>query len=165
MARPPQGIHPVNVAVAAAAALEAGATEADVAARLGELRPVESRSTVATAPSGVVVIDDTFNANPASAAAALALLASVSTGARVVVTPGLVELGPVAAAENSALAQRAHEIGARLIVVGETNARALASAGPVTRVATRTDAVELVRATLVARDAVLYLNDLPDHYP
>jgi UDP-N-acetylmuramoyl-tripeptide--D-alanyl-D-alanine ligase len=161
----PAGVHPVNVALAAAAALEAGASEADVAARLGAVRAVESRSAVATAPSGVVVIDDTFNANPASAAASIALLARVGAGARVVVTPGLVELGPAAARENRALAVSALAIGARLVVVGETNARALSSAGPVTRVATRDDAVALVRAELGPGDAVLYLNDLPDHYP
>ncbi len=164
-ARPPVGLHAVNVALAAAAALEAGVAEADVASRLAGLRAVESRSAVGTAPSGVVVIDDTFNANPASAAAAIALLARVGEGERVVVTPGLVELGPAAVEENRSLAASARAIGARLIVVGETNARALGSAGPVTRVATREDAVALVRSALGPGDAVLYLNDLPDHYP
>jgi hypothetical protein len=37
--------------------------------------------------------------------------------------------------------------------------------GPVRRFNTRDEAVSWVRASLVAGDGVLYLNDLPDHYP
>jgi hypothetical protein len=51
--------------------------------------------------------------------------------------------------------------------VGRTNAVALAaglSKAP-QRFDTRDDAVAWVRATLRPGDAVLFLNDLPDHYP
>ncbi len=68
------GVQPTNVACAVAAALEVGALGSELPRRLRAVRAVANRATVATAASGVVVVDDTFNANPASARASLAIL-------------------------------------------------------------------------------------------
>ena len=137
-------------------------------ARLSHVTPVENRLNVVTASSGVVVIDDTFNANPQSALAALAVLRGLAlSGRRVMVTPGLIELGRDQYGENLALARKAAFHGVELVVVGRTNAVALAAGyerDPL-RFDTRDDAVAWVRSSLVAGDGVLYLNDLPDHYP
>jgi UDP-N-acetylmuramoyl-tripeptide--D-alanyl-D-alanine ligase len=129
---------------------------------------VENRSNVVTAASGVEVIDDTFNANPASATSALKVLKNLAlTGRRVVVTPGLVELGREQYGENLALARKVAFYGAELVIVNRTNAVPLALGydGPIRRFNTRDEAVAWVRSSLVAGDGVLYLNDLPDHYP
>jgi len=84
-----------------------------------------------------------------------------------VVTPGMVELGVEQYGENLRLAQRVAAVPAELVVVGRTNARALAAGyeKPPRRVDTREAAVAWTRDTLVAGDGVLFLNDLPDHYP
>ena len=114
------------------------------------------------------MVDDTFNANPASAASALSLLMSLDlTGRRVVVTPGLIELGRDQYGENLALARRIAALGAELAIVARTNALPLSKGyeKPAMRFDTRDEAVAWVRSTLVAGDGVLYLNDLPDHYP
>jgi UDP-N-acetylmuramoyl-tripeptide--D-alanyl-D-alanine ligase len=85
----------------------------------------------------------------------------------VVVTPGLVELGPEQYGENLRLAQRVAALPGELVVVGRTNVVALIAGYEKTprRFDTRDEAVKWVRDTLVPGDAVLYLNDLPDHYP
>ncbi len=117
---------------------------------------------------GVAVIDDTFNANPASAAAAISLLSSLELAGRmVVVTPGLVELGVEQASQNRLLAKLVRSHGAQLIVVGRTNARSLndEDSMELLRFDVRDQAVAWVRSHLIAGDGVLYLNDLPDHYP
>jgi UDP-N-acetylmuramoyl-tripeptide--D-alanyl-D-alanine ligase len=114
------------------------------------------------------VIDDTFNANPASARFAIDLLAGLHLpGRKVVVTPGLIELGPTQFVENARLASEIHAAGADLVVVGRTNAKPLTRGyeGPVARFDRRDEAVAWVRSNLVSGDGVLYLNDLPDHYP
>jgi UDP-N-acetylmuramoyl-tripeptide--D-alanyl-D-alanine ligase len=162
------GVQPTNLACALAAALELGVATDVLMARARGVSPVDNRANVGTAPSGVVVIDDTFNANPVSAQSALNVLGSLElTGRRVVVTPGLIELGVEQYGENLALARKASFIGAELIIVARTNAVALAAGfeGPVRRFNTREQAVTWVRSSLVAGDGVLYLNDLPDHYP
>jgi UDP-N-acetylmuramoyl-tripeptide--D-alanyl-D-alanine ligase len=162
------GVQPTNLACAVAAALELGVRSDELLDRLRRVSAVENRSHVVTAASGVEVIDDTFNANPASAVAALKLLQSMPlTGRRVVVTPGLVELGREQYGENLALARKVAFYGAELVIVNRTNAvpLALGFEGPVRRFNTRDQAVTWVRSALVPGDGVLYLNDLPDHYP
>ncbi len=164
----PPGLQASNVACAVAAALELGLSREEVLSRVRMLAPVAHRAHVARAESGVVVIDDTFNANPASAEASLALLfAQDLTGRRVVVTPGLIELGVLEHGSNISLAQKVIARGAELVIVGRTNASALqiGAQGAARRVDTREDAVAWVRESLVTGDGVLYLNDLPDHYP
>ncbi|HUV57678.1 MAG TPA: Mur ligase family protein [Acidimicrobiales bacterium] len=165
---PLSGVQPTNLACALAAALEVGVEEELLIARLVRVNAVANRANVVTASSGVVVIDDTFNANPASAASALQVLSSLdASGRRVVVTPGLIELGSDQHAENLVLGRKVEAIGAELVVIGRTNAVALQTGfgRPVRRFDTRDEAVAWVRATLVIGDGVLYLNDLPDHYP
>jgi UDP-N-acetylmuramoyl-tripeptide--D-alanyl-D-alanine ligase len=162
------GVQPTNLACAIGAGVALGVTGERLTEGLTRVSPVANRLNVATAPSGAVVVDDTFNANPASALAALKVLSSLElTGRRVVVTPGLVELGREQYGENLRLAELVDAMAAELMVVGRTNALALAAGAstPPRHVSNREEAVAWVRATLGAGDAVLYLNDLPDHYP
>ncbi len=162
------GVQPTNVACALAVARELGIDGPSLAARLAEIQPAANRLNVVTSPAGIVVVDDTFNANPASAIAALNTLAALPvTGRRVVITPGLVELGRDQYGENLRLAQLVDAVPAELVAIGRTNIVAL-SAGyshRPQRFDTRDDAVKWIRNTLVPGDGVLFLNDLPDHYP
>jgi UDP-N-acetylmuramoyl-tripeptide--D-alanyl-D-alanine ligase len=162
------GVQPTNLACAIGAALELGVLASQIGIRLTRIQSIVNRSQVVTAASGVLVIDDTFNANPASAFAALTLLTSLPlSGRRVVVTPGLIELGSDQYGENLSLAQKVAAYGGELVVVGRTNAKSLQVGyqKPVRRFNTRDEAVTWVRSSLVTGDGVLYLNDLPDHYP
>ena len=163
---------PTNVACAVAVALELGVPASSVAARLRDLPVAEHRQAVIRGGNGQIVIDDTYNANPAGAAAALSLLARQGEpdGRRVVVTPGMVELGARQYEENAAFARAAGGIATHLVVVGATNAAALlagaaASSTIVVRARHRKEAVAWVSANTGPGDAVLYENDLPDHFP
>lgn len=163
---------PTNVACAVAVALELGVAEDVIAARLASLPTARHRLSVTTGSSGAVVVDDTYNANPAGAARALTVLAahSSSEGKRVVVTPGMVELGRRQYGENASFAAAAAATASHVVVVGATNRRALlagAARGPaqVVVMAKRDQAVAWVREHVGDGDAVLYENDLPDHFP
>ncbi len=185
---------PTNVACAVAAASVLGVSDADIASRLANLPTPEHRRTSARSPAGVIVIDDTYNSNPAGAHAALLMLADTQAARRVVVTPGMVELGRSQFHENSRFGEHAAEVADDVIIVGRTNRAALlagaagwdaATARRATRgrsarhlvhernkaratvrcVDDRDSAVEWVRKHLGDGDAVLYENDLPDHYP
>ena len=172
---PPQmGAAPTNVACAVAAALELGVGEAAAAERLSGLPGPPHRLSVSRGLTGATVLDDTYNATPAGAAAALAALGRHSSpgGRAVVVTPGMVELGPVQFEENRRFAAAADACATHLVIVGHTNRRALlAGAGDGSRGAevvlaeTREQAVAWVRSHVGDGDTVLYENDLPDHYP
>jgi len=160
-----------NLACAIGVAVAMEIPESDITASLATLPRPDHRQTIDKAANGVMVIDDTYNSNPAGCAAALETLADVGGGRRrVVVTPGMVELGREQANANETFARQAAKTATDIIVVGQTNRRALlrgATGGPaqVTTCASRADAVAWVRSRLQAGDAVLYENDLPDHYP
>jgi UDP-N-acetylmuramoyl-tripeptide--D-alanyl-D-alanine ligase len=161
-----------NVACAAGVALEMGVPADAIVPRLASLPVPANRLQVYPAPAGFDIVDDTFNANPAGAAMALELLASrgATGGRRVVVTPGMVELGPEQWRENERFGKRAAAVAQHVIVVGRTNRRALlagVAAGPAEAVvvANRDEAVRWVREHLGPGDVVLYENDLPDHFP
>jgi UDP-N-acetylmuramoyl-tripeptide--D-alanyl-D-alanine ligase len=162
-----------NAACAAAVAVELGIDPEVVVRRLASLPGVPNRLQRYEAKAGYVVLDDTFNANPAGARHALdALAAEAREGRRVLVTPGMVELGRTQPAENSALAEQAAGVVTDLVVVGRTNRAALVEgchrvARPlsVKLFSTREEAVAWAREELGPGDAVLFENDLPDHFP
>lgn len=99
------------------------------------------------------------------------MLGELGSGARrVLVTPGMVELGAAQAKANTEMAAHAAEIATDILIVGCTNRRALlrgtaGGAASVIVVDSRSQAVEWVRTHLGLGDVVLYENDLPDHYP
>jgi UDP-N-acetylmuramoyl-tripeptide--D-alanyl-D-alanine ligase len=116
-----------NVAVATAIALELGVPGDAVGAGIADLPAVASRQAVTPLSTGAAAIDDTFNSNPAGSRAALAKLSALGTpdGKRVIVTPGMVELGPRQRDENRAFAGDAAPVATHVLIVGWTNRRAL----------------------------------------
>ena len=165
----PVGVQPTNVACALGVGSQLGVPIPTLVQRLRNLPTVAHRLTLGTAPSGITVIDDTFNSNPAGARAALSVLENAtSEGRRVLVTPGMVELGHRQVEENRAFGRASRDMATDLVIVGTTNRAALiegrADHGTLT-FRTRDDAVQWVRENLHRGDAVLYENDLPDHYP
>jgi UDP-N-acetylmuramoyl-tripeptide--D-alanyl-D-alanine ligase len=170
---PPATAHPGNMAAAVGVLVALGRDPRDEMGRWADLPEVPHRRTVGRSERGFDIVDDTFNANPDGARAALDRLAVLGTsGRKVLVTPGLVEMGAEQERANRAMCRDAAGAGVTdLVVVGRTNRQALmtgareAGIGSVIVCDTRDDAVRWVRETLAAGDAVLYENDLPDHYP
>jgi UDP-N-acetylmuramoyl-tripeptide--D-alanyl-D-alanine ligase len=160
-----------NVACAVAVSLQLGVAPAALAERLPNLPVSQHRQQVEVSPDGVTIIDDTFDANPAGVRRALRLLADQSSAAKkVVVTPGMVELGREQAEQNKSFASEAVKIATDVVIVGRTNRAGLLSgtAGSdanVVTVSTLPDAVAWVREHVGKGDAVAYINDLPDHFP
>lgn len=121
------GAHLVTNALAAAAvSLLDGGDLGEVAAGLEGLRD-SPRMRVVRLANNVTLLDDTYNANPASMAAALELLASLP-GRHVAVLGDMRELGAAAAEEHRVLGERAAASVEVLFTVGELGAAAGASA-------------------------------------
>jgi len=105
-----QGQHVAMNAVAALlAAGELGADIKDAAQALAEFSPLKGRGarfTVLAKSGGIDVIDESYNANPVSMAAALGLLAAAHTrGRRIAVLGDMLELGTDASALHASLAK------------------------------------------------------------
>jgi UDP-N-acetylmuramoyl-tripeptide--D-alanyl-D-alanine ligase len=167
--RPGSGAHPANVACAVAALLAYGMAPSVIGSALRSIDVPDHRGSD-RCDAGVTVFDDTFNSNPSGADAALARLSAATPGRRVVVTPGMFELGELQDSANQRFAREVVKSGAELIVVGRSNRAALArgaaeAGGGYTWVRSRDGARARLRSRLEPGDAVLWENDLPDHYP
>lgn len=116
---PLPGRHNVlNAAAAAAAALAAGADLDSIRTGLAAAHGAPGRLQVRAARAGARILDDTYNANPASLAAALDTLA-VLPGAHWLVLGDMAELGPEAAALHAQVGRRARASGVeRLYATG-----------------------------------------------
>lgn len=166
----PKEAFATNVAMAIGIGVAAGVPREAMAAAVASVEAPQHRQTVIKGNAGFWIIDDTFNSNPAGAAAALEMLAHLDAGRKVVVTPGMVELGRQQDASNRAFASQAAQVADDLLIVKRSNRKALLAGASersarVHTVSDREAAVAWVRANLGPGDAVLYENDLPVHYP
>ncbi|MBI4205892.1 MAG: UDP-N-acetylmuramoyl-tripeptide--D-alanyl-D-alanine ligase [Betaproteobacteria bacterium] len=124
------GLHNVKNALAAAAAAAAlDIAPQTVAAGLGRFAGIKSRLQKKAALNGATLIDDTYNANPDSVRAAIALLAQ-APGSRLLVLGDMGELGPDAPRFHTEIGQAARVAGVdRLLTLGELSAHAARAFG------------------------------------
>jgi UDP-N-acetylmuramoyl-tripeptide--D-alanyl-D-alanine ligase len=164
------GRHSIgHVLAGVAVARAAGADLASLKQRIAALAPVEHRLQLIEPPGGVTVLDDAFNSNPEGAAAALDVLASMPARQRIVITPGIVELGELQHEANEDFGRHAAEVADVLIVVARVNRDAIVSGATggqarVLTVASLDEATQELAKIVGAGDAVLFENDLPDQY-
>jgi UDP-N-acetylmuramoyl-tripeptide--D-alanyl-D-alanine ligase len=111
------GRHSVyNALAAAAVAFASGLSWDEVTASLAELRP-GLRLVFVPGVNGSVIIDDTYNASPASTCAALDVLAQVP-GRRAAILGDMLELGSQEEEGHREVGRRAAEVVHSLVVVG-----------------------------------------------
>jgi UDP-N-acetylmuramoyl-tripeptide--D-alanyl-D-alanine ligase len=127
---------------------------------LAAVRPARWRLEIDTTSSGITVLDDAYNANPASMDAALRALAQLPTsGRRIAVLGDMRELGIHGDHAHAAVGRRAAELGVDLLIGVGIGGRAIAAAaGGVPDVATAADADEALRIVTdltMAGDSVL----------
>jgi UDP-N-acetylmuramoyl-tripeptide--D-alanyl-D-alanine ligase len=102
----------VNALAAASAALAAGATLEAVAAGLEDYRPPSGRLEPLALPDNVILLNDTYNANPQSMEVALRSLADLKGASRGIAVIGdMGELGDTAAAAHRATGRLAAALG------------------------------------------------------
>jgi len=114
-----RGEHMVENALAAAAAALACAVPLDsVAAGLAAAALSHWRMELTTAASGARVLNDAYNANPTSMAAALRALAGLDATRRVAVLGVMAELGATSDADHAAVGELARSLGVEVVAVG-----------------------------------------------
>ncbi|MCY3781123.1 MAG: UDP-N-acetylmuramoyl-tripeptide--D-alanyl-D-alanine ligase [Chloroflexi bacterium] len=167
------GEHNVtNLLLCIALARHEGIPLSDIALRIRSLRPAESRLVPETTAAGITIINDAYSANPAGVVSALTLLGMYETGRRLLITPGMIELGELHESENGKLGLLAAEYATDIILIGQSQTAPILRAIQSTSfdqarlqvVDTLQEAVSWYQRNLQAGDAVLFLNDLPDTY-
>ena len=112
------GLHQVdNALAAAAAALACGLSVDEVATGLAGAALSPWRMALGTAHSGARILNDAYNANPTSMAAALRALVQLPAARHTAVLGVMAELGDRSAADHVAVGELARSLGVRLIAV------------------------------------------------
>lgn len=121
-----RGAHNVHNALAAASvALVTGVDLREVVEGLGEAALSPWRMEMSLTPSGAIVLNDAYNAGPASVEAALRALAHLDARRRVAVLGPMAELGAHARDEHRRIAGLARSLGIELLTVGAPDYGAL----------------------------------------
>ena len=158
-----------NISLAAEVAYLSGMTAEEICSAIPEIGYIEHRLQLIE-NGGVNILDDGYNSNVKGARAALKVL-KYFEGRKIVVTPGLVELGVMEEDENTALGREL--IGFDLVIlVGDTLVKFVeggykAGGGDTDKIkikASLSEAQEELKGYLHSGDTVLFLNDLPDIY-
>lgn len=163
-------------------------TQDEILGYLKTAPPTPHRQQILKTSARITIIDDTYNSNPAGFNSALELLKNMPAQRRILVTPGMIELGEKQFELNKNAAISATQVTDYVIIVGETNKKALEEGlKEGFNLAIRTSGLEdgyadkeynrrvfevtdldaakikLSELTILG-SAVLLENDLPDHY-
>ncbi len=170
------GKHNVsNILAAISVALHCGMTLLEIQSAVSTLEPVPHRLQLVKGVAGVTIIDDSFNSNPEGAKAALEVLTdflSEKQGKKVLVTPGMVELGAREYDENRHFGSEAAKVCDHIILVGKIRTAPILDGlknenypdQKISIVNNLDEAQQHLQTRLKPGDVVLFENDLPDNY-
>lgn len=167
------GIHNVlNILAACSVAIELGVDEDDILCSAKQLPPIPHRLELKTSNAGIVTIDDAYNSNPEGANEALNVLSKFDTPLKILITPGMIELGEKEYYYNYEFGKKAAEVCDYIILVGAKRTKPILEgikslsfpkeklfvAGKLS------EAIEQMKKIAVKDCVVLFENDLPDDY-
>lgn len=161
-----------NLTAAVIVALKLDVDPAKIAYAIEKIEQVEHRLNMKHTAGGVTIIDDAYNSNPTGSKMALDVLSAMTQGKRIIVTPGMVELGDKQYELNKELGRYAASRADVIIIVGQYNKDALseglaegeADSDKVYFASTFAEAQHILAQILKKGDTVLYENDLPDTF-
>ncbi len=162
----------LNILAGCAVAKVLGLTLKEMKDGISKIESVKHRLELINPGNGVIVIDDAFNSNPEGASAALDVLDEFKNKRKIIVTPGMVELGEIEEKENEKFGEHIARICDIAIIVGNKRTE------PIIRglkkikfneknlyvVSSLNEAIELLKSITQINDVVLFENDLPDTY-
>ncbi|RVU55114.1 UDP-N-acetylmuramoyl-tripeptide--D-alanyl-D-alanine ligase [Anaerosphaera multitolerans] len=167
------GLHNIsNLLAAATAAYVLGLSLEEISRGIKKVEPVEHRLNIVDGGTGVIVIDDAFNSNPVGFRAALDVLREFKSGRKIIITPGMVELGDMEEEENYKIGFEIGKVCDYVILVGKKRTepiyRGLTDSKynmeNVFVVNSLNEATKVSAHLTKVGDIVLIENDLPDNY-
>ena len=167
------GLHSIiDIIGAVALSYELGVSPEDIKYAVASLKPAEHRLEMKPFNKGSLLIDDAYNSNPEGCLEAVRVLGSFDGMKKVVVTPGLIELGEKEYECNFNLGLEAAKNADIIILVGINRSKPMADAVKTTDfdqsnlyiAASFKEAMEIYNRFADQNTVVLFENDLPDNY-
>ena len=136
------------------------------------LEPIPHRLNIINPGTGVIIIDDAFNSNPIGSKAALEVLSQFKEGRKIIVTPGMVELGAMEIEANKEFGTNIGKVCDYVILIGEKRTKPIYDGlmevnynkDNIFIVNTLDEATSHIQKLARPKDIVLFENDLPDNY-
>ena len=148
-----------------------GLSDNEIIRGVASIQPVEHRLSIKHTLGGVTILDDAFNSNPQGSKMALDVLAQFESGKRIIVTPGMIELGSQQFKLNKIFGEHIARSCDIAIIVGHYNRESITAGleeasfkGKLYEADTFADAQKILAPILQHGDTVLYENDLPDSF-
>ncbi len=141
-----------------------------VLAVIQNIEPLSNRLVLKKYPNNLIYLEDGYNSNPVGFDSALDVLKNLDVKRRIVMTPGIIELGKEQFEENYKIAKKISKFCDMVFFVGEENKLSFKKAFDeenfknVAYVENRDKVFELLSTFQNAGDAILIENDLPDWY-
>lgn len=165
-------LNVLNIVAGVAVADKLGLSEEQIKMGVKYIKPVEHRLELKQNPNGSIIIDDAYNSNERGAQMALEVLGSFKGRQRILITPGIVDLGDKSYEINKKLGFEATKNSDFIIFVGEKQAGPLLDGAKQAKypknkmmVAKNIDeAIKKMYEMMDANTVVLLENDLPDNY-
>jgi UDP-N-acetylmuramoyl-tripeptide--D-alanyl-D-alanine ligase len=161
-----------NLLAGASVARALGLSFEEISKGIAKVEPVEHRLNIINSGSGVIVIDDAFNSNPIGSKAALEVISQFKEGKKIIVTPGMIELGDMEEAANREFGVNIGKVCDYVILVGEKRTKPIYEGLMETNynndnifiVSNLDEATAIIGKIANPKDVVLFENDLPDNY-
>lgn len=113
----------INIVGAVAIAKELGLTDKEIQIGIKMLKPIEHRLELKQHENGTIIIDDAYNSNTKGAQRAVEVLGRFKNKKRILVTPGIVELGDKMYEYNKIFGTQAANNCDYVILVGKKQAK------------------------------------------
>lgn len=160
-----------NILMCVALAYNLGLSLQQIKVGISKLEPINHRLELKR-ESGLVILDDSYNSNVDGSLCALEVLKLFDGGKKIVVTPGLVELGEKEREENVKFGKNIAKYANIVIIVNKTNKDAIYEGLQEEGFDEKQIffAQSLIEARIILKrkaevgDVVLFENDLPDNY-
>ena len=167
------GLHSISdILMAAAIGYDLGVSPDDIKVAVSSLKPTEHRLELKSSVNGSLLIDDAYNSNPVGCLEAVRTLGTFENMKKVIITPGLIELGEKEYEANYALGLEAAKTCDIIIFVGKNRSKPLVDAVNSTDfdrekvfvASSFMEAMEIYSRYADKNSVVLLENDLPDNY-
>ncbi len=166
------GEHNVsNILLAATVASDFGLTLNEIADGIKKINPIKHRLEIVESNQKYTIIDNAYNSSVEGAKASLDVISKFD-GQKIVITPGLIELGQEQFNSNFEFGKNMASVCDYVIIDSTINYEAISSGltfggfdeAKILRAASLAQAVEVLASVVKEGDVVLFENDLPDNY-
>lgn len=161
-----------NILAGASVARELGLSLEEISRGISKIEPIAHRLNIIDSDSGLIIIDDGSASNPEASKAALEVINQFKEARKIIVTPGLTELGDIEEEVNREFGNKIARVCDYVILIGKERTEAIYQGlvelnydeDHIFLVETPEEGAEEINRIARPKDVVLFENELPDNY-